>query len=89
MDNELTDRQVAIERKNLAELRRQLIRTNTSLVFDLVLVVFAILFLHNTLRLVAIASLSYFLALIVSTTIRLMLIRRHAAAPSLPPATND
>ena len=66
-----------------------MVRTNTSLLFDLVLVVFAVLFLHNTLRLVAIASLSYFLALIVSTTIRLMVIRRRAAAPSLPPPTND
>jgi hypothetical protein len=73
----LIDRQVAIERKDLPELRGQVIRTYTSLLFDLVLVVFAILFLHNPLRLVAIASLSYFLTLIVSTTIRLTVIRRR------------
>ena len=89
MVNEPIDRRVAIDRQNLAELRGQLIRTYTTLLFDLVLVVFAILFLHNPPRLVAIASLSYFLALIVSTTVRLMVIRRRAAAPSFTPPTND
>ncbi len=79
----------AIGRKNPPELRGQVIRTYTTLLFDLVLVVFALLFLHNPLRLVAIASLSYFLALIVSITIRLMVIRWRAASPSLPPPTND
>ena len=74
---ELIDRQVASERKDLPELRGQVIRTYASFLFDLVLAVFAILVLHNALRLVAIASTSYFLALIVSTTIRLTVIRRR------------